>query len=1404
LLILIFFRSHISFGVFTDEDMRRLSHTQIVNTELYQPQQKKPFPYGVLDPHLGTSSRSSLCETCGLDIKECVGHFGYIHFELPVFHIGYLKNIIEILQRICKSCAKILLLPSETASYLRRFRNPNLEVLVRKKLYKDIGEKCKKVAKCPHCNDINGAVKKVAVLKLVHEKYKSKAKETEELREEFHKGFDEALHYNNDLRPYISKAQEDLNPLRVLELFREIPESDVELLDMDPRVTRPEQLVMTHMLVPPLCIRPSVASDLNTTEDDLSTTMSRIIHLNGLIQDLIKKGQGVDTLMDQWDQLQAEAALYINSEQPGIQAKATSKTLRSLCQRLKGKYGRFRGNLSGKRVDFSGRTVISPDCNLELYQVGIPELQAKVLTYPERVSRYNIDRLRALVRNGPEVHPGANYLIPADQPNMKKFLKFGNRDDVAKNLKIGDIVERHLMDGDYVLFNRQPSLHRLSIMCHVARILPYRTLRFNPIDCAPYNADFDGDEMNIHVPQTEEARAEAANLMGLLHNLVTPRNGEPVIACNQDFLTAAWKLSRKNMFFDRSEFCMLCSYMGIEDRKIDLPPPTILKPIEMWTGKQLFSLLIKPNKETEVFVNLETAAKNYSEKGEHLCINDGYVCFRNSYLISGNLDKKLLGGDSKVSLFYFLMRNYGVAYAAACMARVARVGSRWLMNHGFSIGIDDVMPSDRVTRKKAELLERGYKVCEDYIKQFQEGKLEPQPGCNADQTLEVILNKELSDIRTEAGNMCLGELHFLNAPLTMAVCGSKGSVINISQMVACVGQQAVNGSRIQNGFINRTLPHFPLFSRKPDAKGFVQNSFFTGLLPTEFFFHTMAGREGLVDTAVKTAETGYMQRRLMKALEDLSTQYDNSVRNSGGYVVQFQYGDDLLDPIHMEATEGKPINFGLLLTHIKHINAPLPDEEGLETDKILDRVNKYFEYYLSEEANDINDDRYFYFSNNGSEKSDDRVYSHRFVELLIEFVKNFCIKLDKTRELMAQKVEDRDDWMAMVEKMDKLTQRQLDAFLKECKKKYLQAITEPGQTVGALAAQSIGEPGTQMTLKTFHFAGVASMNVTLGVPRIVEIINATKNINTPIITAELDIAKGDEKSNEIAARIIKGRIEKTTLGQIADVIEEVYDIGICYISIELDYERIKALQLDINEQTVVQSILSSPKLGIKEKFVQIDNKRRICVYPLKPEREHKYFAMQYLKQVLPNVIVSGVHTISRAVINKKKGGGLNLLVEGTNLLAVMGTSGVDGTRTTTNNILEMVDVLGIEAARHTIMSEIHFIMTSYSMSIDQRHMKLLSDVMTSKGEILGITRFGIGKMRESTLMLASFERTTDHLFDAAVHSRVDSVEGVSECIIMGIPIGVGTGLFKLMQKVNQKKQIRERQPLFLNFTKPTQ
>lgn len=1375
--------------------------------------ERRPQPNGVLDPRLGISSKRATCETCGQMLADCTGHFGYIKLELPVFHIGYFRSTMQILQCVCKCCGRVLLSDNERRVAARKFRNSSMERVRRENLFKRVLDRCKRVRICPHCGETNGPVKKApSSLKLIHDQFNKSEAAAEEYRREFVK----AASSNEALKANLKSVMDDLNPLRVQGLFRAIPDEDCELLDL---AGRPEDLLLTAIPVPPVCIRPSVEMDAGagSNEDDLTVKLMQIVEVNNILRQGLERGLPISNIAENWDFLQVQCAVYINSDLPGVTSmyQVPGKPTRGFVQRLKGKQGRFRGNLSGKRVDFSGRTVISPNPTLGVEQVGVPKLMAMTLTYPERVTANNILKLRERVESGASMHPGANFVeFPTGD---KVFLKFGDRQRIAKNLKIGDVVERHLEDGDIVLFNRQPSLHRLSIMAHKVVVLEGRTLRFNECVCAPYNADFDGDEMNLHVPQTEEARAEAQELLGVSSNLSTPKNGEILVAATQDFLTSSYLLSSKDTFLTRPDVCRLVSYflnLHIPGELFDLPPPAILKPMELWTGKQVFSMLLRPTRRDGTFVTLETKEKLFGSITSSLSadpcmdLSDGYVVFRDSDLLCGRLGKITLGGGNKSGLFQVLSTDYGSSSAVTIMNRLANLSAKMIGEKGFSIGIDDVTPAGELVDQKQNAVHRGYTQCQELIEHFQRGDLELAPGCDAITSLENAVTGELNSIREKAAVACMKTLHASNSPLIMSQCGSKGSPINIAQMVACVGQQSVGGSRAPNGFRERTLPHFKRGDRTPEGKGFVANSFYSGLEPTEFFFHTMAGREGLVDTAVKTAETGYMSRRLMKALEDLFVHYDGSVRNAAGAIMQIQYGDDSLDPVAMEGNDGMPIAFQRLFTLTsskryldKVTDDNIEDEEVLLPNDLEHEMREGIRQHFVKTdpiSNDITPLHDPSMSTQGAIRCSEKFYSD-----LTKFLENIKVRLVSARKLIG--LEPNQHGHQELERLLRpigFTRSQLQCFMKMCQDRHRSKVVDPGSTVGAFGAQSIGEPGTQMTLKTFHFAGVASMNITLGVPRIKEIINASRNIATPLMMVELEEAKsgklsGSSKDAEVRARLIKGRLEKTTLGQISSSIIQKCKSHNAYLDVCLDMDAMQSLQLELNAFDLKIKLLEYSKLKLKHSQIIVKANDQLRIHPMacddKENAKKKTIDgfLQTLMCAVPNIVVSGIPTISRAVISHPSPGSdvnsdLVLYVEGTGMLDVMGTAGVAGTCVKNNNIMEVASVLGIEAARATIIEQIQYTMSQHGMSIDSRHTMLLSDCMTNRGEVLGITRFGIAKMKESVLMLASFEKTTDHLFDAALHGRVDKVTGVSESIIMGIPMPTGTGMFKIVQEPNVK------------------
>ncbi|KAF2816470.1 DNA-directed RNA polymerase III subunit RPC1 [Mytilinidion resinicola] len=1421
--------TQLEFGILSNQDIANQSVLDVSDRNIYdlttQGQTRALTQHGPMDRRLGTSQKNVACETCHEPLQTCNGHFGQIRLALPAFHIGYLKNIIDALHNVCKR-----------RSFLRSMRRPALDNLQRTQISRKVSDECRKRKVCIHCNAVNGPIRKVAghPLKLVHLKYDAfnrstaKSKVTPESKIEFDASFQTAKEGNIDLEKNLRKAVDDMHPLRVLNIFRRISNSDCELLGLKPGLGRPELFIWQYVPVPPVSIRPSVAQESGNTEDDLTNKLGDIIHMSSLIRAGLEKGQPIQNLMEQWDFLQLQIAMYINSEVPGLQQPGFGKAMRGFCQRLKGKQGRFRQNLSGKRVDFSGRTVIGPDPNLGIDEVAVPMRVATNLTFPEKVSRYNIEKLRACIRRGPHKHPGANFIVkPAENkkislPVLAKSNAADKLERAAKQLQIGDIVERHLEDGDIVLFNRQPSLHKLSILSHKAKIRPWRTFRLNECVCNPYNADFDGDEMNLHVPQTEEARAEAIELMGVKHNLATPKNGTPIIAAIQDFITAAYLLSSKENFYDRKSFTQICSFMFNADCVVDpdtgeqmpieIPEPAIFKPQRLWTGKQVFNVLLRPNKKCKVLVNLDAPCKQYKPSTKcpapDLNEDDAWLVIRNSEVMCGVMDKSTVGDGKKDSVFYVIMRDFGPDHAVQAMNRLSKLSARWLSNQGFSIGINDVTPGAELVQSKQRLVSNAYEKCDKLIADFKNGKLERDAGCTQEQTMENKMGGILSGVRQDAGEICFKELSKWNAPLIMAKCGSKGSNINVSQMVASVGQQMIGGKRVADGFQDRTLPHFPKAARQPASKGFVSNSFYSGLNPTEFIFHAMSGREGLVDTAVKTAETGYMSRRLMKSLEDLSSQYDNTVRNSSAGIVQFQYGDDNLDPVDMEG-KAKPVNFERTFSH-----AITSTWDNSENTLRPDDVKEYSITTLNAERS-----KYTRMSLDGTKKLDYHDESHHGVDHLesirdfLDAVQDFIYeKADKLAKAMVyvgisdalSKGENSSGGNSsafnLVDGMAKISATALSTFIRLCITKYDRSKVQPGHAVGAVGAQSIGEPGTQMTLKTFHFAGVAGMSITQGVPRIKEIINASKAISTPVISCQLS-----NRVSEDSARMVKSRIEKTYLRDIIVHIEDVYHRQGGYLSVRIDWDTVHKLHLDLTPEAVAKAIIQAKNLKMAKDGSTWNTSPRgnyVRIYPADPAKRAKkgrstttkakteedfFIRMQNLKRLMPDVVVKGYPDAQRAIIKKDETPNANgqyeleLLVEGYGLRDCMTTPGVEGLSVYSNSVLEVLSVLGIEAARDTIVKEISSVMKG--MDIDPRHMQLLADVMTFKGDVLGITRFGLAKMRDSVLQLASFEKTPDHLFEAASKGKVDAIEGVSECIIMGQSVKLGTGAFSVIRKL---------------------
>ncbi|MBP2132716.1 DNA-directed RNA polymerase subunit A' [Methanomicrobium sp. W14] len=848
----------IEFGLLSPKDIRKMSVRKIIWADTYD-DDGFPYPQGLMDLHLGVIDPGLRCKTCGNRASECPGHFGHIELAKPVIHVGYTRLIRKLLRVTCRECGRLLLSPDELSKVLGPEDERNDDFVSEKDI--------KKERVCPYCGEQQ--------LKINFEKPTT---------------FSEVM--TDDAG---KKIEHKLTPADIRARLEKIPDEDLKLLGINPKVARPEWTCLTVLPVPPVTMRPSIILENGQrSEDDLTHKLVDIIRINQRFKENQDAGAPQLIIEDLWELLQYHVTTYMDNEVAGCPPARhrSGRPLKTISQRLKGKDGRFRGSLSGKRVNFSARTVISPDPNLSISQVGIPLAIANEMSFPIRVTPFNIDEVREMVLTGP-VRPtlnspcGANYAIRPDGRRVR--LTDQTKENIAEMLEPGWTVDRQLRNNDVVLFNRQPSLHRMSIMAHRIVIMDGRTFRLNPAVCPPYNADFDGDEMNLHVPQTEEARAEAELLCSVTENIMSPRFGGPIIGGIHDHISGIFILTHTLRWFDKSGTLYLL--------RASLPehlhaPGKVEDGKEYWSNKQIFSMILPDDLN---MVYRASSCINCDKCKYEDCDRDAYVKIIDGNLICGTIDKKSIGAFDG-AILQRIIRTEGLNRGRQFVDDVTKLSIRGIMYDGFSFGIDDEDLTKIEYGQIDEVLDNAEEDVKRRIKIYEDGQLEPMPGRTLEETLEMQIMQVLGKARDRTGDIAGRHLGLSNSAVVMAVSGARGSMLNLTQMAGCIGQQAVRGERITRGYEGRTLPHFKKGDRGAAAHGFVRNSYKSGLTPTEFFFHAIGGREGLVDTAVRTSQSGYLQRRMINALQDLKVGYDGTVRTSGGKIIQFKYGEDSTDP----------------------------------------------------------------------------------------------------------------------------------------------------------------------------------------------------------------------------------------------------------------------------------------------------------------------------------------------------------------------------------------------------------------------------------------------------------------------------------------------------------------------------
>jgi DNA-directed RNA polymerase II subunit RPB1 len=1392
----------VQFCVLSPDEIRSRSVVEITNNKTYNANDP-PFK-GLFDRRMGVIDHDKLCVTCEQKNTFCPGHFGHIELARPVFHVHFIEIVKKLLQSICFRCSRLKVLldqPEIAAVQSKR--------ITRQKRWEIMAKLCSKATKCPHC------------------------------------GFRQPDHYRKDsaLRMLVEWRNEEakrqiLNAEDVLRILRRTTDADVDALGFCATSNRPEWLICTVLLVPPPAVRPTVKNDTGQRqEDDLTHKLMNIVKANNTLKDKLASGAAADsgTVDISYQLLQLEIANLIDNNMPGVpqsRVLRTNRPIRSLTDRLKSKEGRIRGNLMGKRVDFSARSVITPDPNISIDELGVPIKIAMNLTIPEALNQFSMERLTKLVLAGPDQYPGAKFVHKARE-NRKVRLRGIDRAEFAANLEYGDIVERHLQDNDYVLFNRQPSLHKMSMMGHRVRVMPFNTFRLNVCVTPNFNADFDGDEMNMHVPQSMQTHEELRQLAAVLNQIISPRECKPIISIVQDIALGVYRMTFKDQTVSARQFMnLVCSNRGFT---------SAFRPGAEVSCRDLLSTVIPRGVHVSV-VDADDAKKNLS-------IVDGT-------LLHGTVTKETYQGKS-IGLVHSIHNDFGKETARQFFDNTQKLVCDWLVLNGFSVGISDLIVTEATRAKFEDVIAKMQSHVAKIIRSVHEGTFENATTKKNNETFELNVNRILNEASSQIGNMALKQiLDTDNRLINMIKAKSKGSDINVSQMVGCVGQQNVDGKRIPFGFDSRTLPHFSRFDDSPESRGFVKNSFVSGLSPQEFFFHSMGGREGLIDTAVKTSETGYIQRKLVKAMEDFKINHDGTVRNAGGNIIQFIYGEDGMDPIKIEKQSLPTVKlaphaivetytFAADLSDLKAALKPKAfatvSEQWTETAAAMDQHAEQLiwdrEFVIVKMSNNTVPEiefpvhlgrllmRYGYDGKEGRRSDLTPLEVLAAVDRLIGGLRiNYANKvpiifaillrcyLSPTQVLLRHRFE----------------RTTFETILKDIRRRFIDSIADASEMVGVVAAQSISEPTTQLTLNSFHLSGwAAASSAVRGVPRLKELIDCTpsKNLKTPEMSIFFheNISSNKELCTEVMGRVRLIRIvdiinksdiyfDPAETAGLPSVIPkdslfiELYDefrkttcpqeIPFSPWVLRMEFDRKKMLILNVTMADVDNALQDFYEDRISCVFSDDNAAELVFRVRLSVETTngsdlftelralehhmHETVAIRGVRDImrvsLQDSMNNKVYNQSTHLFDIKKE--LYIITDGSNLADIMGVEGIDSYRTTTNDIYEIFNVLGVEAARKKLYDEIVDVLAS--TYVNYRHVALLVDAITNKGNLMSVNRHGINQGDNGPLAKCSFEETIDRIVKAGVFSEKDNVDGVSANIMLGQVAPCGTGYSQIL------------------------
>jgi len=1129
--------NRIDYSIYSNEDVIKYSALDDVNGLVVADisNNGEPIPGGTIDKRLGVIENKVKCITCGENGVNCIGHFGHIKLVDPVFHMGFIKSFLKnILSCICIRCKKLLVHKNEP-KIKRLIKNKN-----NKQRFAEIRDICKKLTHCQKENYGCGApVHKITI----DEKNANVFILAETVKNDYAK---------NDKK----KITQILTPQLCYVILSLLSDEDCMILGFDRSKSKPEDMIIMNFPVPPIQVRPVTRVETTasyTSDDDLTHKLIDIIRHNENLKDTRGEGSLIKSTVinDDFMFLQFHIATFYANDIINLpKSLQKNKTVtRSLSERLKGKEGRIRGNLMGKRVNMSGRTVITPDPNISLSEVGVPLIIAMNLTYPEVVTSQNRQYLTTLVNHGTQVYPGANFVI---KNIITKDGTEESRSFSLKNIKnpipieIGDIVERHLVTGDILMFNRQPSLHKLSMMGHTIHVIndpKILTLRMNVTATDPYNADFDGDEMNIHIPQSIQTVTEIRLIANISYLFVNPATSRIAINAGQDSLIGSYLLTFKNIKINWKDAMnyLMCTSVGMQNL---VPKGTLLD------GKYIFSQIIPKG------LNLSKKMKD-----------DTILKIQNGLILSGYLTSSEIANIIHKSWF-----RYGSIQTKTFADDLQKMLLQWLMNHGFTISVEDIIIPQKIRKSLLTIIETKRKQINASITEY-----ENDPYILERDVFETTLKASLQSIQGEIEKNILGYIKDTNNIYVAITCGSEGTSTNAGQIIGCIGQVIVEGKRIQKKFNNRALPMFHQNDDGAFARGFCYNSYGNGIDPAEFFFQAMASREGIIDKSVKTADTGYIQRRLVKVLEDIRLEYDGTVRNANDKIIQFVYGDNgistekqleqkiaLMRANNQKVAQDYIYSEEELKTHQKtHKNGhKYTMELNKKLYKKLIRLRdkmRHAQYYTNSSHLEFTDtymmpvdlQQYIFNVINGEKRTGQLVDPYYVLSKIKELYAGPLARIMKynPEHSVIKKMDDaRIKLLTKLYLYDTLSPRrctheyhltteEFDDITSYYQEAYLRSQIRGVEMVGIVSAQSIGEPVTQSNLRSFQKSGTGK-SVFLGLPRVKELLSITRKIKSPQMVITLDKAYRDDK---FIATKISSHLKYTCLQDIADNVKIYYD-----------------------------------------------------------------------------------------------------------------------------------------------------------------------------------------------------------------------------------------------------------------------